>query len=316
MPRFAKKIVVIGGVLEDARLAVSGSKIARGRLILSEQQKSVASYVDRSIGGGAYNVSLGLGHLGHSVTCVASVGADPAGQTITEQLSLHKVRPALSVKKARTGLSVIIKHGAENWILADRAANNLLEWKDVSPTLRGSTAIVVSHLSGKSDTILNNLANHLSKSASRPLVCWNPGITQFERGLGRYRKTLETIDLLVTNKDELLLWTKKSALQKALRVVRGHTNARIVVTLGAAGAIAMDSSGETLRQSAFTGKKVDTLGAGDSFVSGLVHELLLTGSLKRALKIGMYTARQNLSSLGSASGLATKTQVWRFAKTI
>jgi sugar/nucleoside kinase (ribokinase family) len=316
MPRSSGKIAVIGGVLEDASLIVSGTQIIKGRLLLPEQQKVIASHVDRSLGGGAFNVSLGLARLGHAVTCIAAIGSDPAGQAIREQLALDKIRPVLSVKKFRTGLSVVIKHGAENWVLGDRGANDLLDWKNVAPGLRGSSAIVISHLSGSSDGILKNVARHVSKSAARPLVCWNPGITQFKRGLGSYKKILGVSDILVCNQSELLLWTKQSSLQKAMRALRGLTRGRVVVTLGAAGAIGVDTSGEVLRQSALSGKKVDTLGAGDSFVSGLMHELLLTRSLKRALKVGMYTARQNLSSVGSARGLATKAQVLQFSRTI
>jgi len=92
------------------------------------------------------------------------------------------------------------------------------------------------------------------------------------------------------------------AIEYSLEKLREDVAEKVVITLGKAGAIGMDSTG-TYRASAFVDKVVDTIGAGDAFfaITALVAEeatmpeLLEIGNAAGAVKAGIVGHRERVT---------------------
>lgn len=82
----------------------------------------------------------------------------------------------------------------------------------------------------------------------------------------------------------------------------------VVVTMGSAGAIAVDRTGFAI-QAAFRGRIVDTTGAGDTFNAAFLVALLDGHGLQRALQFACAAASCTVAALGARSGLPDRSAV-------
>lgn len=278
-------ILVVGGVLEDLSLTVP-ARVQRGHLVLPAREKLLATNIARTFGGGAISLSLALARARHRVTTVAAVGDDERGRAAARALRDAGVRAAFAASTTPTGTSAILhaERSTEHWTIEDRGANDRLSWRDLRPYLqRAPDALVLSHLSGGAHALLPEVARALSEQTE---LIWNPGTTQIDRGVGAARPLLKKTSLLVLNRRELEAWSSVPALLAAgVRTV--------VVTDGRRGATAYHRAEKMLRSvhvKSLAKKTVDTVGAGDAFLSGLADAWLRTHDVERALVAGARSA--------------------------
>ncbi len=74
--------------------------------------------------------------------------------------------------------------------------------------------------------------------------------------------------------------------------------ATVVLTLGAQGAVAIDSNGQVFEQAAFPAEEVERLGGGDAFSAGFLFKFIATRDLPLSLKWGAATAAMKYSIPG------------------
>lgn len=98
------------------------------------------------------------------------------------------------------------------------------------------------------------------------------------------------------------------------RALFAHGPDTLVVTLGAAGAIAFRSGHEPVRQPACVVDTVDTLGAGDAFTAGFVASLALGYDFPVALRRGVACGALATQRLGVSAALPTADELERFLR--
>jgi len=102
--------------------------------------------------------------------------------------------------------------------------------------------------------------------------------------------------------------TGESDLPRALRLLRALTPAPIVVTRGAAGAVAID--GDTIIEApGFQVEAIDTTGAGDIFRAGFMAALLQGRPLAEMMRFGNAAAAISCTRRGAISSVPSRGEV-------
>ncbi|MCW8335890.1 aminoimidazole riboside kinase [Vibrio paucivorans] len=86
-------------------------------------------------------------------------------------------------------------------------------------------------------------------------------------------KAVELADVVKFSEEELLFLTDTSELEQALAMFEKQTNKLVLITLGSEGALALFGGKRKLISGSKIDKVIDTTGAGDAFVGGLLAKL-------------------------------------------
>ena len=264
-----------------------------------------------SIAGAESNVAIGLARLGHAVSWVGVTGADEPGELIRRTLRAEGVdlTYARVDPDAPTGLILFEPRVADvNRVTYYRtgSAGSRLRPSDVDPALGDPPRVL--HLTGITAG-LSSSSYASWKSAvekARGLVCLD--VNHRERVWSRadaaaaLRPALASVGLVVASDDELDVLTD-AADPVADLLAAGVPE--VVVKHGAGGATSHSAAG-VVHRPARAVPVVDTVGAGDAFVAGLLSGWLdgldAGGRLDRAVVCGAFA----VATRGDWEGLPTR----------
>lgn len=226
------------------------------------------------VGGSPLNVAVGLARLGREVDFLTHIGSDIHGRRISdyvESSGVQLVPGSQDAARTPTARATLDAAGSATYTF------------DIDWQLTGTPGVgppLVVH-TGSIATVLEPgcLANaalvdtyHLSATLTfdpniRPAL-----IADADSARARIDRLLERADVVKAS-DEDLRWidpTRTPDQIAAAWLTLGPSI--VVVTMGGAGALAMCAAG-TVRVPAFTMDVVDTVGAGDAFMTGLIDSL-------------------------------------------
>lgn len=229
-------------------------------------------------GGSPANVAVGLGRLGHPVTLATCLGDDERGQVVREALERSGVELAPgSIGRAPTSTATawLDARGAARYdfdITWDPAGLDSLSFGSIVHT--GSIA---SYLGPGADAV----EELVMRASATSLVTFDPNIRP--RLLDDREAVLSRLSRLVAYcgvvkvSDEDLDWlypgiAPNVVARKWLALGAGLA----IITAGARGSFAVHPAGEVHVASATT-PVIDTVGAGDACMSGLIDAMTTTG---------------------------------------
>ena len=250
----------------------------------------------RSPGGKGANQAVAAARLGASVGLVGCVGDDDVGHALVQGLAQSGVDTDMVVvdPQAPSGLALItVDGGGENTIVVSPGANSRLAERHIDAVAArlSAAAAVLLQLEIAVPTV------QAAADAAAGLVILNPAPAAVlpPRLLGR-------VDVLVPNRAELatladspIAGTLDDAEQQA-RSLAGPE--RIVVTLGADGALVLDA-GAVAHVPALPVDAVDTTAAGDAFCGALAVALSGGASLAEAARHGNTAAAVAVTRKGA-----------------
>ena len=234
------------------------------------------------VGGSPANVAVGLARLDHAVDFATTLGRDPRGERIAAHLGRHGVTVLPSSHGSdptSTALATIDPTGAAAYTFD-------LHWN--LPQLELPTHTGHVH-TGSIATVLEpgarNVIAALEQARAVGTVSYDPNVRPGIMGeLAAVRERVEQIvalsDVVKASEDDLeLLYAGQSPSD--VMALWGRLGATLtVVTLGARGVIFRTTgTGEEATEATLAERVVDTVGAGDSFMAGLVSGLLSAGLL-------------------------------------
>ncbi|MER7176992.1 sugar kinase [Streptomyces mesophilus] len=283
-----------------------------------------------SVAGSESNVAIGLARLGHEVTWLGVVGEDQPGRLISRTLRAEGVdtRFIRSTDASFTGLvafdqplhdvtrvSYHRKGSAGSLLTAEEclaaledASPALLHLTGITPALSpaaGAATLAVAEAAHAAGVRVSVDVNYRSRLWTRP---------QAARLL---RHLLPYADIVFASEDELDILTDASA---PVAELLGYGIGEVVVTAGSAGAHCRTADAEH-HQAALPVTVVDSVGAGDAFVSGYLSALLdglpPAERLRRGVTAGAFCVgahgdwealptRRTLGLLTHASGTALR----------
>jgi sugar/nucleoside kinase (ribokinase family) len=263
---------------------------------------------ERELLGTSFTITLGsssailahnLAALGSRVGFVGKVGDDPFGKLALERLaeSGADITRVVRTQKTASGVSIILPHACERHILTYPGTISELTLEDLD----------LEYLASAGHFHMSSLFLH------RALLHRIPELFQYMKGRGLttsldtnddpddrwdgvLAETLPYVDLLFPNEREVQKIAGVNHLDEAIALLAQRVPT-LVVKLGAKGAVAVRDQ-ERLVAPAVNVKVVDTIGAGDSFNAGFLHEYVRGGSLKRCLENGNFAGAFSTTASG------------------
>jgi fructokinase len=230
-------------------------------------------------GGSPANVAVGLARLDHPVDFATRLGSDTRGERIANHLARHGV--ALTPGSTSAASTAV----AEAHLDASGAAEYTFDllW-DLH---RVDVPVGVGHVhTGSIAAVLEPgaeaVVDTLRSARDRATVSYDPNLRPDIMGdLDHVRERVEEIialaDVVKASDEDLAVLYPGQAVPEVLRRWAGLGPSLVVVTRGAAGVVFGLTTGELASAPTMATGVVDTVGAGDSFMAGLLSGLAAAG---------------------------------------
>jgi ribokinase len=248
-------------------------------------------------GGKGNNQATAAARAGAHTTFVGAFGDDDNGARLLTGLTGSGVHPLVRTSAEPTGTAMItVASTGENAIVVNPGANATLTHLTGDERLAiASATIVLLQLEIPLATVVD-----AARAATGTVVLNAAPARPLPRDL------LAGIDLLVVNEHEAELL---GGAEDLLTVVP-----RLVVTLGAAGAVIHTRAGTTA-VAGIRVEAVDTTGAGDTFCGALVARLDEGAALDEAVRFATSAAALSVTRVGAVPAIPTREEIDDFHAT-
>jgi sugar/nucleoside kinase (ribokinase family) len=251
------------------------------------EREHLASDLSITLGSSAAIFAHNLAVLGNKVGFHSCVGDDPFGQICMQRLSAGGVDVS-HVRKLRgktTGLSVILPQGKERYIMT--YPGTMYEMTDKE--LDMDCLFDAKHLHLSSYFLQKGLRPHLAdifRKAKDAGLTTSLDTNDDPEGLwgNDIHLLLGYLDILLLNERELRQLTRMEDVDRAAESLAAQIRV-IAIKRGSQGAIAW---AEKVRYVAppFVVDVVDSIGAGDSFDAGFIHQFIRGKNVEECLRFG------------------------------
>lgn len=269
--------------------------------------------VTEHVGGSPLNVAVGLARLGRDVDFLTHIGTDDRGRRIAEYVESSGVQlvPG-STTASRTATARAKLDAAGSATYSFDIDWTLTGTPEVAPPLVVHTgSIAAVHEPGCLATKALVDAYHLSATFTFDPNIRTALITDADAARSRIDRLLEKADVVKASHEDLHWIDPTRTPEQIAAAWLALGPAIVVVTFGADGAFAMCAAG-SVRVPAGHVHVVDTVGAGDAFMTGLIDALWsadLLGADRRPR-----LARIGVDALTTAVRAATLTSALTVAK--
>ena len=279
MPRF--DVTIAGELNLDLILYGLPEQLAPERELLADRMML-------TLGSSSAILAHNLSALGSRVGFQSRIGPDPLGEIALQRLAesgvdVSRVRQVEG--KSATGLTVILHHDAWRNILTYAGTISELTWEDLDLDYLADARHF--HLSSYylQRALLPRVSELFQKLRSRGLtISLDTNDDPDDRWEGGLQEVLRHVDVFLPNEREACKAAGTDDLEAAIRNL-SRIVPLVVVKLGRNGALAQRGT-ERFVSPPRTVKTVDTIGAGDSFDAGFLHEFVRGADLEGCLASG------------------------------
>jgi fructokinase len=244
-----------------------------------------------AVGGSPFNTAVGLGRLGGDVGFCAALSTDFFGDLLAEALERSHVSLRYTVRAKRPSMLAFVSLGEGEphyAFIDDASAGRLFDPErdapailpDVSMLWAGSVALINDPIASAYEALfLGNKGKRVLgiDPNVRPTV-----VTDGEAYRARMKRMTEAADIIKISKADLL-WLDPAINPDGWARGLVHKGASLVViTDGAHGAAGYGRGFSMQRPVKPVEQVADTVGAGDSYSSGLLHVLQQEGVVERS----------------------------------
>ncbi len=277
----------------------------------------MAATLHLSVGGSEANAAIGLARLGHRVTWVSRVGADPFGNRVLkvirgEGIDVSRVEqdPAaptgLMFKEVRPGNSSKVFYYRRGSAAADLREDQFAGLEARYLFVTGITPA----LSPKNRELTFAIVDRFRAAGTTVVFDPNMRFRLWERteAEGVLRELAGRADVFLPSQAEAELLTGTTELDRVRERLMGYGPAQVAIKLGGEGARYADGPRRGTVPP-FQVPEVDPVGAGDAFcagvISGLLDGLEFADAVRRGAALGAFC----VSSPGDYAGLPTRAEL-------
>lgn len=261
------------------------------------------------VGGSPLNVAVGLARLGRGVDFLTHIADDQPGRRIAEYLKssgVQLVPGSVSAERTPTAVATIGDDGSAAYTFD-------LQWRlSDTPEVAPPLLVHTGSIAAVREPGCLAVASLLEAYRVSATLSFDPNVRPSlidDRDAARTRiaHLVERSDIVKVSDEDLRWIDPDLEPQRTARGWLASGPAIVVVTLGARGAMAFCAAGDT-RVGTRPVRMIDTVGAGDAFMVGLLDRLWALGLLgadRRAAlhRIGLDALTAALEAAGLASAL-------------
>jgi fructokinase len=243
---------------------------------------------DEHVGGSPLNVAVGLGRLGRDIDFLTYIADDSYGRRIVDYVEAATVRllpESVAAQRTATARSTIAEDGA-----ADYAFD--LDWRlSGAPPVAPPLFVHTGSIAAVKDPGCLAVAALIDTYHVSATIAFDPNvrptlIADRELAVARMEHLIERSDIVKVSEEDLHWIDPTRPPEQIAQTWLGLGPAIVAVTMAERGAAAFCATG-VARAPARAVRVVDTVGAGDSFMAGLLDALwglgLLGGDNRGAL---------------------------------
>jgi len=233
-------------------------------------------------GGAPANVAVAVSRLGGDSAFFGRVGDDPLGRFMKETLNNEGVNTEFMVLDQAQRTSTVVvdldESGERSFtFMVKPSADQFMQPSDLPVFSKNQwlhiCSIALANEPSRSSTFL---AMRQIKEAGG-FVSFDPNLrdevwADQSEIKSVVLQAVAMADVVKFSDDELLFLTATDNLEAGLAVIKGYNNTLVLITQGAKGALVITESNQELIAGKAV-KPVDTTGAGDAFVGGLISYL-------------------------------------------
>ncbi|USD68081.1 aminoimidazole riboside kinase [Vibrio sp. SCSIO 43136] len=233
-------------------------------------------------GGAPANVAVAIARLAGEVGFFGRVGLDPLGRFMLQTLNNENVNTDnLLLDEAQRTSTVIVDlddQGERSFtFMVKPSADQFTQPSDIPTFIPGEwlhvCSIALANEPSRSTTLeamkrIKNAGGYVSFDPNLRDEVW----ADRSEIIPVVNQALKLADVVKFSDDELMFLTQTGSLEAGLEAIKANSTPLVLVTQGAKGALVVTSKKQQL-VSGKAIKAVDTTGAGDAFVGGLLARL-------------------------------------------
>lgn len=233
-------------------------------------------------GGAPANVAVAISRLGGNSAFFGRVGQDPLGRFMKATLAQEQVNTDyMLLDQAQRTSTVIVDlddSGERSFtFMVKPSADQFLIPADIPEFAQGEWLHVCSIALANEPSRSSTLKAMQDIKAAGGFVSFDPNLREEvwaapEELKPVVRQAIELADVVKFSDDELLFLTDTDSLEAGLEAIKAFDNTLVLITQGAKGALVV-FEGEQELIAGQAVKPIDTTGAGDAFVGGLLARL-------------------------------------------
>lgn len=302
------KIISVGAAVQDVFLShsdefkpVSDKSVDEEFMRLELGAKADVNNITFSTGGGATNASVTFARQGIEAVFCGTIGHDPAGQAVLDDLDKEGVDTSLVSYSNRynTGYSVLLlAPTGERTILTYRGASTHYHLKDFDLNGVDADWLYVSSLAGNME-LLHKLFTQARELGIK--VMYNPGKKELEQQ-AKLKPLLEDVEILSLNLEEMKQLVHGETGEELVR--HGHNLVPVVIVSDGPNGVTATDGKTVVKAGMYEDVKViDRTGAGDAFGSGFLSQWVLGASLKESIVFASANSTSVVGKIGAKTGI-------------
>lgn len=267
---------------------------------LPGQEVGVISMM-RQPGGSAANTIVGLARLGVKTGFLGTVGDDPEGSQLLQNLRREKVNlQGIERVRGNTGATLIfIDSVGERTIYVLPSVNDSYRTMNYDYARRALILHISSFMGAQQLAMQTEFTQRLQDSKTR--ISFSPGNFYSKLGLDALTPLIERCFIVFLNSEEALALLGSSGAEDASMLLELGAH-MVAITLGDGGCH-VATRDESVRVPAYESSVHDTIGAGDAFAAGFLYGQLRGANAYRSGLCGNYLASRSITALGARKGL-------------
>lgn len=275
-------------------------------------------------GGAESNVAIGVTRLGLKALWISSLGDDDFGSLVVESLAAQGVRTLIvprdnkmtghMIKFSGTQLDPTVFYNRKGSAASELGPKSI-DWSLLPKTRLFHVSGVFAGVSSSSFELVRELMGSASRAGVSVSfdINYRRQLWSKEVAAGQLAELMGLADIVFGGEEEFSLVFNSEQFHDSLVEAAQTNNSQIfVVKRGAAGASSLTSNG-WLDIEAHKISLVDTVGAGDAFVSGYLSEFLQDRSEEDRLAVANYCGAKACESRGDWEGMVQSRELNRSA---
>jgi fructokinase len=234
-------------------------------------------------GGSPYNVAIGLARLGQRCRLLARLSADAFGRQLRAHAEANRVDLSLAVDAGEPSTLAVVSLDAQRNATYDFYRTGTADWQWTAAELArvpdDAGWLHTGSLASWTEPGADVIEARLTELAPSCLISYDPNIRPALMGdrdaaVARIERLVALSDVVKVSAEDLAWLYPGTGLAAALAEWRDRGPSLVVVTDGGRGAQLLTAGGEPVSVPAVPVPIVDTVGAGDAFMAGLINALV------------------------------------------